>query len=521
MRSAINSGLRLSSTDQSQENGSITEPVPLPRWAIPALIAAGIACRLLQYFYDRSFWVDEASLVLNIRGKTAAQLLGPLDFHQAAPPLFLLAEHAIFRLLGGSELSLRLLPILAGCASVFLFASLASKLLEPWAAAIAVALFCFSDRLIWHADEVKQYGIDVFFTVALLRIAVGLIYDERRPYWRLICFMAVTVIAVWCSYASVFVFAGCSLLMLKRYLRRGLRGMLAYGAMNLLVLLSFALMLRVVLKSQDTHYMQRYWSEHFVPVHHPSNIAGWLVRRLVAFCNYPTVNGSIGIIPCAIAGAFWLGAKRRYRTLALLLLPAGFHLLAAFLQRYPFDGARLTVYLTVPLAMLAGAGTLAFYQWLAPNVGRLAIAPALITLAIPAWSAAVHLVVPRQRGDVRGAAAFVSRNARPEDGVYVLQLSEFAAYWRGKPANAREAFVPADEIPFERFWIVWSYPDPAALHRFDRVRAWARTFAVEQNQSYVGRNNCAYLYQMKPGDRPDTLPPNFRQEHPGLGKADG
>src|SRR6185312_1305795 len=138
---------------------------PLPRQLALALVWAGIVCRVVQYFWDRSFWVDEASLVLNIRTKTAAQLLGPLSYHQAAPPVFLLIERALFHLTGGSELSLRLFPLLAGCVSVVLFASLAKRLLSAWPAVFAIALFGFSDRLIWHATEVKQYGIDVFVAV--------------------------------------------------------------------------------------------------------------------------------------------------------------------------------------------------------------------------------------------------------------------------------------------------------------------------------------------------------------------
>ena len=53
------------------------------------------------------------------------QLLRPLRFDQVAPPLFLWGEEAVYRTLGGSELSLRLLPLLAGLGSLFLFARLA------------------------------------------------------------------------------------------------------------------------------------------------------------------------------------------------------------------------------------------------------------------------------------------------------------------------------------------------------------------------------------------------------------
>ena len=57
-----------------------------------AAIVLSLTCRTVQYLADRSFWHDEASLVLNIREKTAGQLMGRLDYEQASPPLFLLAD---------------------------------------------------------------------------------------------------------------------------------------------------------------------------------------------------------------------------------------------------------------------------------------------------------------------------------------------------------------------------------------------------------------------------------------------
>ena len=152
---------------------------PPPPWVVPGIVALGLGCRIIQYGWNLSFWGDEASIVLNVRGKTAAQLLGPLDFQQAAPPLFLLAERGLFRLLGGSELSMRLLPILAGCLAILLFASVARRLLSPWSAAIAVALFCCSERLTFHHVEVKQYGTDVFIAVALAWIVTTPVAGER------------------------------------------------------------------------------------------------------------------------------------------------------------------------------------------------------------------------------------------------------------------------------------------------------------------------------------------------------
>lgn len=63
----------------------------------------GIVLRIAVYLDNRPFWTDEAQLALNIRSRTMLQLLGHLDFCQAAPPGFLLLEKLSTSLFGESE----------------------------------------------------------------------------------------------------------------------------------------------------------------------------------------------------------------------------------------------------------------------------------------------------------------------------------------------------------------------------------------------------------------------------------
>ncbi|MCX7754677.1 MAG: hypothetical protein N2117_05455, partial [Anaerolineales bacterium] len=81
------------------------------------LIGLGLVLRLRQYLINRSLWLDEAMLALNILHKDVWGLLGRLDYEQGAPVGFLLLEKLVVTLLGDGERALRLLPFLAGCAS--------------------------------------------------------------------------------------------------------------------------------------------------------------------------------------------------------------------------------------------------------------------------------------------------------------------------------------------------------------------------------------------------------------------
>ena len=473
------------------------------------LLVGGIVCRIVQYLWDRSFWVDEASLVLNIRGKTAWQLLGRLDFHQAAPPLFLLAERGIFRVLGGSELSLRLFPLLAGCGSVVLFGLLARRLLRPWAAVLAVAMFCFSDRLIWHSTEAKQYGTDVFFAVLLTFVAVG--QPDRSLGRRLSLLSAVAAVAVWFSYPAALVFAGLSLALLPTVIRRGVRSVLSYAACNMLVVASFCVLLVVVVRVQQSQSLAEYWAEDFLNLRHPLSIPIWLARHVFALCNYPIESMGVLVLPCALIGGVELMRSGQTRHLTMLVNPIGINLLAATAGRYPFDGARLTVYLTPAVLLLAGAGAAAVYARTRARAGRLALAPAAVLVAVALGSAAFHLVFPRYRAHIRPAVRFVRSHVQPGDGIYALQLREFECYWPDDYARVRAELDAADHIPFRRFWIVWSFPNERARHRLDGTLAWARSFSV-QRLSRVYPGGCAYLFEIT-APPPHSSPPDMATHH--------
>src|SRR5947208_1090679 len=83
----------------------------LSRWLL-LLLVLGVAQRLLRYLLRFPIWGDEAFICLNLMDRDYVGLTQPLRFDQVAPVLFLWGEAVVSRLLGGSELALRLLPVL-------------------------------------------------------------------------------------------------------------------------------------------------------------------------------------------------------------------------------------------------------------------------------------------------------------------------------------------------------------------------------------------------------------------------
>jgi len=179
-----------------------------PRRGVGILIGLGIILRLVQYLYNRSLWLDEASLALNLIKKSFYGLLQPLDWGQWAPPGFLVVVKVLIRTFGDSEYVLRLFPLVAGILSLLIFYAVARRALSQRGLLIALALFAISGPLIRYSSEFKQYSSDV--TIALGIYLMGLIWLEQKSRFVLytVVFSVIGSILIWFSHPSIFFLSG-------------------------------------------------------------------------------------------------------------------------------------------------------------------------------------------------------------------------------------------------------------------------------------------------------------------------
>src|SRR6266702_8275167 len=73
-------------------SGDLALRILRSRELIIFLVCLGTLLRVSQYFANRSLWHDEALLALNLVDRPLSHAARPLDFGQAAPVGFLLAE---------------------------------------------------------------------------------------------------------------------------------------------------------------------------------------------------------------------------------------------------------------------------------------------------------------------------------------------------------------------------------------------------------------------------------------------
>ncbi len=342
-----------------------------------ALLALGVACRLLRYLLCFPFWGDETSLCVNFLGRDYLGLTRQLECFQVAPLLFLWGEMTAFHLLGGSEWSMRLLPLLAALGSLGLFWHLARRTLGPRPAVLALGMLAVARWPVTMSTTVKPYSLDLFFALALTTLAVHYLREPARLAWLIVLTLLVPV-ALLFSYPAAFVAGGVCVVLLPAAWRRGRRHCCWLLAYALLMTGTFAgAYLLVGLNQLDPktgsvgRYMTAYWQDGFPPAS-PLRFFVWLVQvtagRMMAYPIGDANGGSALTLLLFLGGAFAFVRRRKWGVIGLCLLPFLLNFVAAALHRYPYGGCcRIAQHLAPGVCLLAGAGLGRLIDRLAPG----------------------------------------------------------------------------------------------------------------------------------------------------------
>jgi hypothetical protein len=389
------------------------------------ILAAGVLLRLLVYAQGRSYWMDEGTLEANVAGKPPLDFSASLSGDQLAPIGFLIAERAIVSILGASRYVTRLLPLAAGILALFGFAKLAGGILPRRAALVALALFAFSDDLIYYASEFKPYSVDLAIGVAITLLTFD---ATARPVTARRTFLVALVafLAPWCSFSSAFVVAACgmSLLLTARSLRRAL----AWIAIGAVWLASFVIAHRAsqaLLSPYTTMYI--FWWFAFLPLWpfppDPASLAragGILLEIFVNPLNLvPPIPRWMGIVLpllLLLAGALRL-FRRSWPAFLMLVLPFALAVVASAMKRYPLHG-RLMLELVPALFLLIALGTESVFEL---DRGRRKLFYKIVLvllLAYPVFSAIYEASATRPRyfnshGDLHNNLFLIEEVNRP------------------------------------------------------------------------------------------------------------
>ncbi|HWB13924.1 MAG TPA: glycosyltransferase family 87 protein [Pirellulales bacterium] len=421
-------------------------------------LAIGLVLRLYHYLRDPSLWHDEAALVINVLDKSFLELLGPLRFSEAAPPLFLWLEKGVSLIAGESLLALRFAPLAASCAALVLFVPVARRVLHPAAVPWAVLLFAVSDRLLWHACEAKQYAVEAFAAVVLM---AAWAFTRAWSTWQRAALLALLAPALlWLAYPAAFVYGGLLIVLLIELLRsKRAFDWFGYGLLCVAVFVAFGLLLAGPIHAQRDETIVACWDtmNQFPDWGHPARVPVWMIRStcdLVGYCIKPVGQW---MTPLALVGLVLLWRDRKRDWCLLLVVPILLALAGSCIKAYPYGGMRVMAYAAPAVFLLVGAAV----PWCLEQMAKRhtwAAAPLVALLIVPVVRAGYCVACPWERADCAAAAAYVSQHRQPDDLVTANHW-EYLYYFR----RLGRDFVPLETLalPRDRMWVVVTGAGPA------------------------------------------------------------
>jgi hypothetical protein len=486
------------------------------------IVAAGILLRLQLYIFNRSFWADEGSLAFNIATKSLAQLTQPLDYQQGAPIGFLFIEKFALLIFGDNEYALRLFPLIAGCASVYLTYQIVRDHFDA-NGLFALTAVSSGSILIYYSSELKQYSSDAAIGLLMIFLALTAIKDQGRSRDFLALGLG-GMIAIWVSHPSVFMLAGIGLALFIQKIKRK-----EFIPWHWIILLgtawitSFVIEYYVSLRLLAANdYLQNYWGKAFMPMPPWRNV-DWFVSTYFSLLlmSISTLTETF-YLSLALAGIGAISlAARKFNLFIITISPFVLALIASALEKYPLKD-RFMLFLVPLLLILIAEGIARLYaiikQWNHP----LAVIFSLTMIAV-LWRYPITVTVANAaQADwnvgIRPAIQYVAEQRVSDELIYVYHGADsmFHYYAPRYGLNPDDAFIgydaPTKKESFARFeddvrglrgqgkvWFIISHVVDCGgcggdMHKFYFDYLSTRGTLLDQ---YDGINADAYLFEMK------------------------
>ena len=485
------------------------------------VVALGIVLRLVQYFANRSFWVDEASLALNIVNRTFGALTLPLDYNQGAPIGFLFIEKFAILILGNNEYSLRLFPLFSGLLSVYLIYRIAKEQFGI-SGLFAVLLISISTPLIYYSSELKQYSSDVMFALLLVYLSILCLRENPRT-GNFILLGIAGVLSIWISHPSAFVLAGIGLILAVEKLLKKTYSQLAWilgmGLMWLLMLgMTYLISLRYLIGSK---YLENYWFNDFMPLPPWSHLdwyknafASLLTNISPSFNQLYLVEGCFVLILIGMVSLFL-----RSRKIALIIIsPFLVASIASAMQKYPLGG-RLILFLVPFATLLMAEGLGRIYSicaiWNRNVAVLLSGSLAMIILWMPGGGALHDALMPPMGEHIRPVLAYVQAHMQQDDVIYVYSgsVTQFRYYAFSYGLDTDHAIVAENSSGAKRFmddvnnlkgtnriWFIFSHVIGCGDCQGDKVQFYVQSldkYGV-QLDSFAAPGAAVFLYDLNP-----------------------
>lgn len=391
----------------------------LLKWIAVAFILTGIGMALINFINNRSLWIDEATLALNLTNKAAIELIKPLDYNQVAPIGFLMLTKFFGYLFNYSDWSLRLFPLLSYLISVLLFHILTRRLItEKLIALFATGFFATTANMIYFSAEIKQYSSDVTFCLILLLRTILFNESPLKLKWK--HYALIGALSIWFSNVAVPLLFCYGLYQIFKTYKSA-----AKKYTHLFLVLGIWLFSFVVYYSFFIHHhptkegMVDFWTKAgaFLPQNMLSTT--FYINLMVKLKEYLELMGGgklvLSVIPIILAGLLFL-AKKNKELLYLLVSPLLLHLILSYLKLYPFS-SRLILYLYPTLVIILFSGLLYIGTFLKKYKQiYLLVFPFILTIN---FFGLFEAGFPIEREEIKKSLSYLNSRVAAEDEIYI------------------------------------------------------------------------------------------------------
>jgi 4-amino-4-deoxy-L-arabinose transferase-like glycosyltransferase len=321
------------------------------------LILAGFLLRLSLAWF--TFLNPDEILHYLLANQPSLQQAYHASLTTAHPPLLILFLY-YWRMIGHSELILRLPAVLAGTVFCWITYLWLTRVASRSAGLIVLALLLFSPPLIHLSSEVRQYSFLLLFCAAALYFLERALSENSA---RMMLFSSLALcLALLTHYSSLIFALGAGIYALTRLYRRNPSGektgaMLMTWAVGQAVAVALCVFLYVTHLARLKHSGQPLEIETWLSssIYHPGHDHGvvFILRTTIRLFHFLFSQGAVGVVGLLIfligvvglcAGAHRFAAsngKPSSRQLALLLmLPLAINCAMAIAGIYPYGGTR-------------------------------------------------------------------------------------------------------------------------------------------------------------------------------------
>lgn len=399
--------------------------------ALAFVIIIGIGISIFQFLYNRSLWLDEANLALNIINRNFLELFEPLDNFQVAPVIFLQIEKLFTILIGNSEYGLRLFSLLCYWSSIFFIYKLLKTFnLNVYIIILGLSIFMFNGTVIWYSSEIKQYMTDVLVLTSMFYFTLKDYKNIKNQYYIL---GLIGMIGIFLSNVSPIILLCCGLYLFLAHFKGGWSILKNYLVIGFLWFFSFSIYFLLFIYDHPTRdFMLRYWTMEgaFMPINPiDGEFFKFAIRKYYMF-YYDLFNfGWIGFYLLQILflmGCYHLFEKAKVRLLIICISPILVHLILSSLKLYPFD-LRLILYLCPAFVILLSFGLDYIFQTL--KVVDKGFAFSLTTVCTIMFLLIAFTKLPVEKSEIKKCLVFLHQEVINQDKIYFTSFSSAPAQY--------------------------------------------------------------------------------------------